>query len=184
MVHYIQPYSITKNIGGAINLAIESLVTSDEDWIVLLDHDVMFLRPDSKAQLEGILNSPQWDHDILSCMTNRLAKPHQLISGLFDETDILKHIEAANIIHKNYNGLVRNTNENLAAMLLCFKVRTWKILGRFSENTINFDSSFCIRAKNTKLKLGIMTGLYVFHLYRMGTEGDVRKNYQHLLNEN
>lgn len=181
MIHYIQPYSISKNIGGAINLAIESLVTSDDDWIVLTDHDVMFLRPDSKKQLENILDAAE-DLHVLGCLTNRLAKVYQLVQGMFDETDILKHIECANVFHDKYYGQVKTTRENLAAMVLCFRVKTWRLLGRFAEHTINFDSAFCIRAKNSGLKLGIMMGIYVFHLYRMGTPGEARKNYSHLLN--
>lgn len=182
MIHYIQPYSITKNIGGAINLAIESLVTTDEDWIVLTDHDVMFLRPDSKYQLEEILSITK--QDILSCVTNRLARPYQLATGVFDETNILKHIEIANACHEKYYANVLETKELLAAMVLCFKVDTWKKLGRFAENSISFDSQFCIRAKNSRMTLGLMTGIYVFHLYRMGTQGDARKNYKHLIADN
>jgi len=182
-IHYIQPYSTAKNIGGAINLAIESLVTTDDDWIVLLDHDVMFLRPDSKFQLEQILNA---DHNfaILSCMTNRLADRELLVPGMFEETDILKHIEIANAYHKTHYGKVSPTRKNLAAMVLCFKIDTWRFLGRFVENSLKFDSTFCIRAKNSGLNLGIIIGIYVFHLYRMGQPGEARKNYAHLLNEN
>lgn len=181
-VHYIQPYSTAKNIGGAINLAIESLVTSDNDWIVLTDHDVMFLRPDSKKQIEEILSVTKYA--VLGCLTNRLAKPYQLVECLFNETDILKHIQYANAYHDMNYGEVIPTRENLAAMVMCFQVKTWRQLGMFAENTINFDSTFCIRAKNTGLKLGIMMGVYVFHLYRMGQPGEARKNYSHLLPEN
>jgi len=183
MVHYIQPYSTIKNIGGAINLAIESLVTSNDDWIVLLDHDVMFLRPDSKFQLEHILQA-EHSFDILSCLTNRLAKHSLLVPGMFDETDILKHIETANMYSQVNYGKVSEVRENLAAMVLCFKISTWRKLGRFAENTIGFDSRFCIRAKNQKMKLGLMIGIYVFHLYRMGQPGEAKNNYSHLLNEN
>lgn len=183
MIHYIQPYSISKNIGGAINLAIESLVTSDDDWIVLLDHDVLFLRPDSKKQIEEILAVT--DCDILSCLTNRLANRDILVPGMFDQTDILKHIEVANQYHSTHYGKVESTRCNLAAMLLCFKISTWKALGRFAENSLKFDSQFCIRCKNSGGKLGLMIGVYVFHLYRMGyTEGEARNNYFHLLPEN
>lgn len=182
MVHYIQPYSTAKNIGGAINLAIESLVSSDDDWIVLLDHDVMFLRPDSKSQIEEILETTTFD--ILGPLTNRLAMPTQLVPFLFDEPNILRHIEAANAQHRHQYGVVKQTPDNLAAMVLCFRIGTWKFLGRFAENTLTFDSTFCSRARRTYLKLGIMAGVYVFHLYRMGFEGDPKKNYKHLLNEN
>lgn len=179
MIHYIQPYSTAKNIGGAINLAIESLLTTDGDWIVLLDHDVMFLRPDSKWQIETFLEKT--DIHILGCKTNRLALPYQLEPGMFEETDILKHIAVANELFetRRWNYLI--TREPLAAMMLCFKVSTWKRLGRFDENILSFDTTFCNRAILSKLTLGVMLGVYVFHLYRMGIPGEARLNYKHLL---
>lgn len=181
-VHYIQPYSIVKNIGGAINMAIESLVTSDDDWIVLLDHDMLFLRPDSKFQLEEVLMTT--DFHILSCLTNRLANRDLLSPSMFDKTDMLDHIKTADAYHNTFYGKVEPTRSNLAAFMLCFRVGTWKMLGRFQENTISFDSRFCIRAKNMRMRLGLMIGIYAFHLYRMGQPGEAKNNFQHLLPEN
>lgn len=181
MIHYISPYSTSKNIGGAINLAIESLVTSDEDWIVHVDQDVMFLLPDSKATIEHILHTTGFD--ILGPVTNRLGSPGQILHGFFDVPDINVHIGLAKELQHAGDRVVQ-TPESIAAMVMCFKVKTWKELGRFTENTLNFDLTFCGRAKRNHLKLGIMAGVYVFHLYRLGQPGDAKNNYSHLLRDN
>ena len=178
-VHYISPFSITKNIGGAINAAVEQLSPIDEDWIVLTDHDVMFLLPDSKKQLEEILNTTQLD--ILAPMTNRLAMPYQLVSGMFDEYDIREHIKKATLVSALNYGEVFETRELLAAMVLCFRYSTYKNLGGFAEHSISFDSMFCARAINANMRLGIMTGIYLFHLYRMWGDVEAKNNYLHLL---
>lgn len=164
-VHYIQPYSIEKNIGGAINSAISQLNAPETDWICLLDHDVMFLRPDSKKQLEEILETT--DYDVLGVTTNRLAMDHQVCNGMFDVYDIRDHVRVANQQHDTHYGDVLPINDILAAFCLCFRVSTWHKLGGFKENSLQFDSLFSCAARALKMKLGIMTGIYVFHAYRL-----------------
>jgi glycosyltransferase involved in cell wall biosynthesis len=178
VVHYIQPYSIEKNIGCAINAAIRQLNTPDTDWICLLDHDVMFLRPDSKKQLQEILETT--DYDILGTATNRLAIANQLVPEMFDEYDIRKHIECANAMHEANYGKVIPLNDILAAFCLCFRVSTWQKLGGFKENSLQFDSLFCYAARSLKMKLGIMTGIYVFHAYRLLSDNPTQ-DITHLL---
>jgi hypothetical protein len=163
-ISYIQPYRTDLNIGLAINEAIGNLRNSD--WIVLLDHDVLFLRPDSKAQLEHILHTTPYD--LLGPCTNRLAQRYQLIQGMFDEPNIRKHIEVANRLHTDYYGLVQSTPNVLAAFCLCFRASVWEHIP-FLENSLQFDSQFSISAKRAGFRAGLMMGLYVFHLYRFNS---------------
>lgn len=171
-IHYISPYRIDKNIGKAINDAISQLSPSDEDWIVHADQDVCFLRPDSKAQIEEVLN--RTDYDVLGCVTNRLAGTHQLYGNRFnDSADIREHIAIANECHENnYMGVVR-TNINIAACMMCFRVGLWRKVGGFRENSIRFDSEFTDEVQKSGGKLGIMTGVYVLHLYRMWSDDPI-----------
>jgi hypothetical protein len=174
-VHFISPFSCEKNIGKAINEAIEQLDADDEDWIVHNDQDVLWLRSDSKRQLIEILSNT--DYDLLGCLTNRLANYYQLVANTFNEDSISKHIEVANIRHEAAYGEVRPYNQVLAAFCLCFKVKTWKLLGGFTENNIVFDTNFCSKAQQAGLKSGLMTGIYLLHLYRYGSQnpkGDIK----------
>jgi|ERR1700744_363145 len=178
MVHYISPFRSDKNIGKAINGAINQLKADSDDFICLLDHDVMFLRPDSKKQLEEILKTT--DFDILGPVTNRLAMDYQLHPGVFDEDSITAHVAIANQRHEDYYGQVNYYPHIAAAFCLCFRVSTYVKLGGFHENSIQFDSIFCARALNAKMKLGLMTGIYVFHLYRWGSKNP-KQDCSHLL---
>lgn len=178
MIHYIQPYRPDKNIGRAINEAITLLRASRDDWIVLLDHDVLFLRPDSKEQLETILNATEYD--LLCPVTNRLGQDYQLVQGMFSVTDIREHIDTANRMHTLNYGVALPTINILPAFCLCFRISTWSQIGYFHENTIQFDSLFSIRAIKLGFKLAIMPGIYVFHLYRMWSDNPVQY-IKHLL---
>jgi glycosyltransferase involved in cell wall biosynthesis len=176
MIHYISPYSTSKNIGGAINDAIKQLQPADDDWICHIDQDAMFLRPDSKRQLEEILVTT--DFDILGAVTNRVGLQIQLVNGLFDVTDMWVHLEVAEKLHNENYGVVVSVNEPLAAFCLCFRVSVWKKLGSFRENCLQFDWYFTENARKMGVKLGLCTGIYVFHLYRMSRNV---KDITHLL---
>lgn len=174
-MHYISPFSIDKNIGKAINYAISCLKSDPNDWICLTDMDVMFLRPDSKAQLEEILSKTNFG--VLGAVTNRLAQKYQLVQGMFDVYDIREHILKANELHELNYGTVIPTHAVLAAFCLCFKVSTWQIIGGFREACLSFDSQFSITARKKGFKTGIMTGIYVYHLYRSWSDrpkGDIK----------
>lgn len=173
-IHYISPYRTDKNIGRALNEAITQLSPSDDDWIVHTDQDICFLRPDSKRQIEETLATIRPIPIVLGCLTNRLASPHQLHGGKFnDDSDIRNHIAIANECHNSNYGIVKETSINIAAMLMCFRVSTWKEVGGFRENSIRFDSEFTDAVQAGGGKIGIMQGVYVFHLYRMWSENPI-----------
>lgn len=174
--HWISPYDRQKNIGGAINQAIEQLNAADDDFIIHSDQDVLILLPDTKAHIMDILETT--DYGILGCLTNRLGSNDQLIMGMFNEDSITAHVARAKKVWE-YNGSSVAPAEVVAAMLMCFKVSTWRKLGGFDENRINFDWLFCTRAPRAGLKVGIMAGIMVFHLYRWNSK-DPANDYKHL----
>lgn len=178
MIHYISPYRSDKNIGKAINDAIKQLNANPENWICHCDMDVLWLRPDSKKQLEEILETT--DFDILGPLTNRLSMNHQLMGGMFYEYDMCKHAECANVLNDANYGKVVQIQDILAAFCLCFRVSTWQKLGGFYENSLQFDSLFSIDARRDKMKIGIMTGIYVFHAYRLLSDNP-KQDIAHLI---
>jgi len=183
-IHWISPYSMSTppNIGGAINDAIRQLNPADDDWLIHVDQDVLFLLPDTKRLIGEILADTNFD--VLGATTNRLGTTYQLVPNTFKETDILRHIKWAKTLQYSIGKKVEPTKEHLAAFLLCFRYSTFKQLGGFVENVLNFDTIFSIRAHKMKKKLGIMEGVYVFHLYRLNEAVDqsAADHYEHLLN--
>ncbi len=166
-VHYISPFSCEKNIGKAINDAIQVLHIPSTDWLVLTDMDAMWLLPDSKAQVERILATTPYD--VLGCMTNRIRSREQLVGGVFNEDDrIREHIKIAETCRANAGDMVKECYSGVvAAFCMCFRASVWEKVGGFEEGTITFDSVFCRRARELGYKIGIMSGVYVWHSYRL-----------------
>jgi hypothetical protein len=166
-IHYIQPYRTDKNIGKAINETIQNLRYEPDDFIILTDHDTLWLLPDSKAQVERILMGT--DYDILGCMTNRIRSPEQLINGRFIENDSIRdHIVLAEKCRENAGDYVKEAHNAVAAFCMCFRVSVWVRVSGFVENVLTFDSEFCREARVTcRAKVGIMCGVYVWHSYRL-----------------
>jgi len=159
MIAYLSPYRTDKNIGKALNDAIEA---APDGWICLTDQDVLFLRPDTKAQIEEIAMSGK--NDLYGCVTNRLGVPQQVIRAMFNSDSITEHIAAATEMHeKHYGECIPHTGP-IAAMLMLFHKRTWEMVGGFREHTLFFDREFSMKIK----RKGIMLGVYVLHLYRWG----------------
>lgn len=180
-IHYIQPYSTEKNIGKAINEAINRLLPCDgSDWIVLTDHDMLWLLPDSKAQVERILRGT--NYDILGCMTNRIRSVEQLVGGRFSEDDrIREHIRIAETCRANAGDHVKPATGVVAAFMLCFQVNLWVRVGGFVEGVLNFDTQFCWEAqKIAEARIGIMAGVYVWHSYRLMSKNP-KAECKHLL---
>lgn len=166
-VHWISPYRKDKNIGKAVNDAVAQLNAAPEDWIVLTDHDVLWLLPNSKRQVMAVLETT--DYDLLGCMTNRLGLQEALVPLAFDVDNISSHIGLARGLQRAH-GLEVKPVIRVAAMMMCFRVGLWQKLGGFMERQINFDLLFSLAAHRRGHKLGLMTGVYVLHLYRWGSE--------------
>lgn len=179
-IHYISPYRTDKNIGKAINDAIIQLNPGDEDWIVHVDQDVCFLRPDSKKQIEEILSTT--DYRLLGVMTNRLGLTYQLHDNYLCKNDSINyHYQISNELHNNHYGQVKEVKRGpIAAMVMCFKVSDWRSVGGFAENNIQFDIKFSDDLRLKGCNLGVMKGVYVFHLYRMWSNNDPLTEIKHL----
>lgn len=167
IINWIQPYCVDKNIGKEYNRMIELM--PDNQWIGLVDHDAMFLRPDSKMQIADVVEKHGAEYDVFGALTNRLFGEHQRYNGVFSEvSDINHHIDIANKVHQSHYDSIIETKINLAGLCMVFKKSTWRRVGEFKENSICLDREFTDAVMNACGKLAIMQGVYVFHLYRWG----------------
>lgn len=170
MIYYFAPFDSDKNIGRSHNQHC-ALVPNDEDWICITDSDVLFLLPDTKKQIEDVINKHGKDYQVFGCLTNRIASHHQRICfpDLFEESDIRSHKHLAAMAKQLMYSEVRSTDINVAGFLMIFQKKTWNKY-KFSDNSIRFDSEFTDKVKADGGNLGIMQGVYVFHDYRLGHE--------------
>lgn len=177
-VHYVSPYDVTRNFGRAINEACQ--VCQPDEWICIRDGDTLFLNPDWGVQIEEALFLHGTQFDLIGCMTNRLNDEHQLHNGIFsDESDIRVHMRIARELQLKNASNVEPTMGDIAAMFMLIPYRiisAWK----FEENRIDFDRDFSQAMRLNGMRLGLMTGLYIFHLYRMWAKFPAKET-KHLL---
>lgn len=175
MIHHICPYHDKANIGKGLNLAIE-LIESPYDWICLRDGDTMYLRSDWGKRIEVSIDKFGQEYALMSCFTNRLnpnTMRHQLHNGICSkETDIAKHMAIYDTYPADPEIIQLPKDKVVAGFFMLFQKKTWLEVGGFMENSLNFDSDFTIRVHEKGLKVGVMTNLYMFHLYRLWNLGN------------
>lgn len=177
-IAYIQPFASDMNIGREYNYHIETV--RNGDWICLLDHDVTFLHPKTKQQIEDIVLKHGADFDLLGCMTNRIGSAHQRHNGVMSEDhNILNHIEIASKLHNEKYGEVKEIKQGVAGFLMLFRKSVWDVV-KFEENTKHFDTMFCKAVRKNGGKLGLMTGVYVYHQYRPWAKDNPQMEQEHL----
>jgi hypothetical protein len=178
-IYYSNPFSVEKNIGGAINQFIKSLNASDNDWIVIQDGDMLYLTDDWGKRIHDALQKDGENFGLVGCYTNRLRGRHQLHNNEFSfNTDIKHHYEIA----KSYEGEgIQEIKQGVAGVFMAFQYKTWKAVKGFEENSIVFDSLFNVRVRDLGLKVGLIRSLYVFHLYRIWAEKEPWNEKKHLL---
>jgi len=168
--HFIAPYSIEKNFGKAINVQV-SLIP-DEDWVAVLDGDAMFLTPDWGQQVSDVVNKYHNKYSLIGCMTNRLGRNIQRHKGEFSNNfDIKHHYDIAVSLRDENYGIVKDITDRkkIAGMFMLFPKSLWNTI-KFEENTSNFDDLFSAAVIKNKGRLGLMTGLYMFHCYRIWSD--------------
>lgn len=179
-IHYSNPYATDKNIGGALNEFCS--MVPDGDWICLQDGDIMYLTPDWGKQISEAVMKHGDRYDLIGCMTNRLARPIQRHQGEFsNDHDIRNHYRIAKDLSEQNWAEVKDITSSryIAGMFMLFPKTTWNKV-KFIEDNIAFDDQFSKGVIRARGRLGLMTGLYVYHLYRLWSDSPVgdRKHLQ------
>lgn len=157
-IHYITPFSTTKNIGKEYNDRISEL--PDDCHIVLRDGDTMFLTPDWGSHIAKIIsNNPEYD--LITCMTNRVGRKELCAPGMFNVESISEHVNYA--LANKSNDVIDCTMAPGYCMI--FKKSLWDRV-KFRENSITFDKVFSLDVAKIGGRVGVATGLYMLHLYR------------------
>lgn len=175
----ITPYCLDKNYGRSLNQRIAS---EPDGWICLRDSDCCFLTPDYGRQIAEVCGTT--DYDILGCITNRLGRPIQRHTPeMSQDWDMQNHYRIAKERERDNWGQVEDITPKkfVAGMLMLFRKSTWEKV-KFKENCITWDDQFSMDVTTQGGKLGLMTGLYMFHLYRIWADYPMFAN-QHLVNK-
>lgn len=168
-VFHITPY-FKGDIGKGINESIECLPA--DAWVCIRDSDTLFLTPDAQRQIQEIADSNP-DFDLIGCRCNRLRSHYVTYERdrLFECDSITAHVEAARQLETEHWGEVTPLpfGEVVAGMFMLMRVSTWQKY-KIPEKTPYFDSMYSDIIFFNGGKLGIAQGIYLFHLYRWGSD--------------
>lgn len=168
-IWYTTPYATDGNVGREYNEFCEN-VPGRDDWIVIRDGDCMFLTPEWGRQIEEVLRVHGDDYQVYGAMTNRIRSPHQrVVPDLFDEADIRVHVQKAFELEKENWGKVTSGGVGVAGFFMAFRRSTWEKTP-FREKQKTFDTLFCADVMRAGGKIGLMTGVYLLHEYRIWSD--------------
>lgn len=178
-IWYANPGRADKNIGKAYN-EFCSLVP-DEDWICISDQDALWWPELVLKQVADIITGDGAKYSLLGAMTNRLAGSYQRPHPEdFENMDIFYHRRVAERLHsENYGNIVNQMNKPIAGLFMVFPKTIWKRIP-FIERNIAADTFFCRQIRAIGGKIGIMSGVYVYHWYRANQPNPTRYK-KHLL---
>lgn len=163
-IHYINPGRADKNIGKAYN-QICALIP-ENDWICIQDQDSLFWPELCLKQIETIIQNYGNEYSLFGAVTNRLNSQSQRpFPTDFENLDILYHKKRAEELAVENWGKVEDHGEPVAGLFMLFPKRLWNEV-KFIEKSIYCDSLFGKEVLKKKKKIGLMTGVYVYHFYR------------------
>lgn len=179
-IHFLSPFSITKNLAKAYNDSIKHLPA--EDWICLMDYDAMLLLPEQVSRMyEYIAAYP--DTSLFVCYGSRCKDglPQQLEKGKYENvTDIAQHTTIAKALLTGINLAATPVHRSVAGFLMLFSKATWekhKFMEGFNK-CLRVDTAFSKGILRTGGKILLMESIYIWHSYRL-MEGKL--SIKHLL---
>ncbi len=163
------PFSLEKRLGKAYDDAC-SQVPNDDDWILILDHDVLLsLIPETIQNIYGYVERYPAT-DLFTCYSNRNhpAMKDQLLNGeLSRDTNITTHINLA-IKQQDQLFSVTRIEHLFAGFFMLFKKSLWnEIKFDIDRKCIGIDTTFAKEVQRKKKLVLRMDGVYVWHSYRL-----------------
>ena len=157
------PWKCDNNIGEACNEWMGKV----DDWICILDHDILSLHVD-------------WYRLIVSSVI-RVGHGAGWISGTASSTycslqkskdspknhNIMDHMEHAEYVYKMHGTTiidVTDRNQELSGFMVLTHKQAWKDVGGFDSSKA-MDWDYYRKIKNSKYRMYIIPGLYFYHTH-------------------
>lgn len=180
MIYKFQPFSTTKELGKEYN-AHCALVPNDDDWILILDYDVMILVPETYKVIEAaIARYPEVK--IFGAMTNRIGLSGQKYNGLISDNDSMKHhIQIAKDLAEAHKDGECHEINYVAGFFMLFQKSYWRCNpfqpGIFNERGNLFDYEFCKPLLKQPGTVQVIKGAYLLHKYRIDRTSHLNRDH-------
>ncbi len=164
-VHVMTPYSRERTFAVACNEAVAMI--GEDDWICIIDHDFMFLAPESIADLYKY--AEMCPDSLLTCYTNRVGSRIQCLNGVISENDSMKAWINRAIRMRQVEPSVTEIKGVISGYLLFFSKKLWNDVSHFPEDKtiLGVDNGFSGRVLNKGKKIYLMNNMLGWHSYRI-----------------
>lgn len=173
MIWYFTPYSFEKKLFKAWDDYM-NLVQNPDDWVCMMDGDVLFLLSDFGHQMQTYIDLYP-DTGLFTCYASRTTRKWLKWKGAdMENPSMVYHRNKAEQLHKAYHGQVIDLGESKAlGYLMLMKKSTWLIIRdqvaewTSEKDILGVDTRISKAVQKTGLKTYLMKGMYVLHYYRM-----------------
>lgn len=160
------PFDSNRNkLGSAYNRAMETV----KDWALLLDHDIFLVNHTWHATCLDAIKSLGHRAGWISCRTNAVACPHQVIKGHLKNHDLNYHTEIAKKREIDYPGVYTDVTDAivpLSGFFILTHRKAWEDAGGFPEGFLGVDNQYHRRLAKAGYRVFVMEELYCYHRYK------------------
>lgn len=161
------PYIKGKQLGAAYNLAMESV----SDWVLFTDHDIILLGPNYADTILHAIRTLGHNAGWITCMTNRIACPHQLSKGAPGSDNIMEHMEHAGRLWAKHGKTLklidseRARNFLFSGFFILTHKEAWEKVGGFKDGFLGVDNDYHKKLIEAGYSSYVMPGVYCYHIY-------------------
>lgn len=166
-VWYRIPYSLDGNLGRAYNEEC-ALIPHDDDWIVLLDGDVMFTSNTFGQQIHDVIRGGR-NIDLYTCEATRIGSPSQRLNNeISEERDLTVLHQLVMEREKTEWAKVSFINTTVSGFFLMFQKKLWNQFP-FPEDgkLLDVDKKWSSALRKAGKRIGKIKGLVAVHYYRL-----------------
>lgn len=172
MIWFFTPYSFEKKMFQAWDQYM-NLIADPEDWICMMDGDVLFLLSDFGHQMQQYIEAFPGT-GIFTCYASRAHRQEYIRKGSdLNNPSILYHYEQAAKCRQDLHLKVKPLEKPCLGHLMLIQKKTWLLIrDRVQELTkdhkiLGVDVRISRAVSELTLPILLMRGIYVLHFFRM-----------------
>lgn len=183
MIWFFTPYAHDKNFLDAIDRHF-NLISNPNDWVVIMDGDTAFLRPDFGDVIKRHTDLYP-ETGLFTCYASRCHYKGQVPDGVdMDNPSILYHKSISNVQAELFRDRVIELDRRIAGHLMVIRKSTWAqiranvYLAAKSKQILGVDTKISNTLLSSGFKIRLIKELYILHYLRMEEGFNYKKHLE------
>lgn len=172
MIYFFTPYSFEKKLFDAWD-AYMNLVKDENDWVCMMDGDVLFLIADFGHQMQEYINQYP-DTGIFTTYASRAHRQEFIRKGSdMNNPSILYHFDQAERCRSTLHLKVKPLAKPALGHVILIKKSTWLLIRdkvkalTLNKKILGVDVNVSRAVSELNMPVLLMRGIYVLHFFRM-----------------